>query len=80
MSVKGPERYFKTLEEVYNLLQDWFNNLGLDDLKPSNVRTEAPTVATLNKGRFAIVQLSGVPYIYYHTTGGVLYRIAMTAV
>lgn len=70
----------KTFEDVNKVIQDFFNNLGLDDLKPSGVRTEAPEVSQLGKGRKTIVELNGVPYIYYQTLDGVMYRTAMTAV
>lgn len=79
MSVQTPVRYFKNTEEISNYIQDLFNNYGLDDLKPAGVRTEAPTTSTLGKGRMVIVELSGIPYIYYNSLGGVLYRKMMEA-
>lgn len=79
MSVQKPTR-IETFEQLNMFVQDLYNNLGTDDLRPSGIRTEAPTVATLNKGRQAIVEIDGVPYVYYKTTSDALYRIPMTAV
>ena len=67
-------------EDTNKIIQEIYNNFGLDDLKASGVSSDAPTVSTLGKGRFRVVELAGVPYIYYNTTAGVLYRWAMTAV
>lgn len=57
-----------------------FDNLGIEDMKASGVLTEAPVVGQLNLGQFRIVELSGVPWIYYKTLAGTLYKIQMTAV
>lgn len=67
------------LEQMNNYLFELYNNMGIGDLKPSGVRTEAPTTETLSKGRFEIVELSGVPYVYYNSLAGVLYRKQMDA-
>lgn len=77
--IRKPETV-SDFEGVNKVLQDFYNNFGADDLKPSGVRTEAPTTDTLNKGRQTIVEIAGVPYIYYLSLSGVLYRTAMTAV
>ena len=66
-------------DDLNAYVQDLYNNLGLEDLRPADVRTDAPTTATLNKGRFAIVELSGVPYVYYLSLSGVLYKKQMDA-
>lgn len=78
MSIQKPPRV-ENFEDLNRYFQDWYNNFGADDLKPSGIRTEAPTTETLGKGRQVVVELSGVPYIYYTTLAGVLYRIALTA-
>lgn len=69
----------KSFDDVMNVFSEWFNNFGLEDLKASGVRTEAPTADTLGRGRSVIVELSGVPYIYYNNLNGVLYRKIMDA-
>lgn len=78
--IQAPKRFFKTDEEISNYIQEIYNTMGIDDLKPTGARTVEPTKATLGKGRFTIVELSGVPYLYYNSLNEVLYRISMTAV
>ena len=79
MPLKKPQTP-KSFEEVHRFQEDIYNNLGMDDLKPSNTRTDAPTTETMDKGRFTVVELSGVPYIYYLSLSGVLYRKLLDAV
>jgi hypothetical protein len=78
MSIQKPSK-IENFEQLNKFIQDFFNNYGQDDLRGSGIRTEAPTTDTLGKGRQAIVELSGVPYLYYLTTDGVLYKTTMTA-
>ena len=59
---------------------DVYNNLGIEDMKPAGVLTEAPTTGQLNLGQFRLIELSGVPWLYYKTLAGVLYKMQMTAV
>lgn len=78
MSIQKPTK-IESFEDLNKFLQDFFNNYSIEDLKGTGVRTEAPTTATLGKGRFVIVELSGVPTLYYNTLNGVLYKVALTA-
>ena len=64
----------KTFEDLNKFIQDFFDNHGLDDLKPSGVRQAAPTASELNKGQYLISEISGVPYIYYRALSGSLYK------
>lgn len=78
MSVQAPKKP-ENFDDVYGMLRDFYNNFGADDLKPSNIRTSAPTSDALGKGRQVIVEINGVPYIYYNTLAGVLYKKQMDA-
>lgn len=60
---------------------EWiYNNFGFNNLRGSGIKTSAPTVDQLDKGQTVISEVSGVPYFYYKTLNGILYRIPMTAV
>ena len=67
-------------DDLNKVVQDWYNNLGLDDLRGTGVRTAAPTVASLDAGRSVIVEISNVPTLYYKTLNGTLYKQLLTAV
>lgn len=73
MSLDVPQK-FKSFDEVSDYIQSMFNKIGLDDLRATGLRQEAPTSETLEKGRHAVAEISGVPFLYYHTTAGVLYK------
>lgn len=78
MSLQKPSR-IENFEQLDKFIQDFYNNYGADDLKPAGVRTEAPTTETLGKGRQVIVELSGVPHIFYCSLAGVLFKKQMDA-
>ncbi len=70
-----PESNF-TLEEVKKLQTDIRENIGLEDMRVGALSTDAPTTNTIDKGRFRFVELSGVPYLYYRTINGTVYKFA----
>jgi len=70
----------KDFRDVQQRLKDIKDRITLEDLNIGDVRTVAPTTSTFNKGKLTVVELSGVPWLYYLTTGNILYRIVMTAV
>lgn len=70
----------KSFEDVEKVIQDFRENISLQDLKAGDVRTTAPTTDTLDKTRYTIAEESGVPTIYYRTTDGTLYKWGGTAV
>lgn len=70
----------KDISDIKRVLTDWYNNIGLDDLRGTGVKTEAPTVDSLDLGRSLIAEESGVPVLYYKTLDGVLYKTTLTAV
>lgn len=76
MTIRKVER-LESFEDVKAEFQHLRENIGLDDLRPSGVREEAPSESGLDKGRFRVVELSGVPYIYYRTIAGTLYKKQM---
>ena len=78
MGIKKFDRV-KSFEDVEKVLQDFRDNISLQDLRAGDVRTTAPTVNTLEKTRYTIVEESGVPVIYYRTTDGVIYKLPMSA-
>lgn len=67
-------------EDVNQRLKDIKDRMSLEDLNPGELRTTAPTATTLGSGKLTVVELAGIPWIYYLTTANVLYRISMTAV
>lgn len=70
----------KDFDDVQQRLKDIKDRITLEDLNIGDVRTAAPTTTTLNKGKLTVVELAGVPWLYYLTTANVLYRISMAAV
>lgn len=66
-------------DDVKRQFKDIRDRITLEDLNPGNLRTDAPTTETLDKGKLTVVELSGVPWIYYQTISGVIYKIQMTA-
>ena len=73
--IKKPEAV-KTFEDVNKVLQDFYNNLGIEDLRPAGIRDAVPTADELNKGRLVITEVSGVPRLYARGTNGTLYLLA----
>ncbi len=75
MSLKKPE-VPKSFDDVHKFMQDVFYNLSMDDVKAGDLKDEAPTTDTIDKGRSRLVEVSGVPKLYYRGTNGTLYLIA----
>lgn len=73
--IRKPETV-SDFEGVNKVLQDFFNNLGVDDLRPSGIREGVPGSEEVNKGRFVITEVSGVPRLYIRGTNGTLYLMS----
>lgn len=67
---------FKDVEDLYQMILD---RISWSDLTVVDLRTSAPTTATLDKGKAVIAELSGVPTLYFNSTGGVLYKKTLDA-
>ena len=78
MAIKKFEKV-KSFEDVEKVIQDLRDNLSLQDIRAGDVRTIAQTTDTLDKTRYAIVEESGVPVIYYRNTSGTIYKTTMVA-
>lgn len=74
--IQKPEK-ITNFDQLNKFVQDFYNNIGIEDLKTAGVLTSAPTADQLNPGQQRIVELSGVPYVYYKTIAGVLYKKIM---
>lgn len=72
MSLQKPEKP-ASWEDVHRFMLDVYYNLSLDDIKAGNLKTEAPTTDTIDKGRARLVEENGVPKTYYRSTDGTLY-------
>ena len=59
-------------DQLNQFVQDLYNNLSLSDLRPSEVRTEAPTTDTLDKGRFALYDDGTTRRIYFRALDGTI--------
>lgn len=68
----------KTFDDVSKMYQGIKDDLGFEDLKIGNMRTVAPTTATLEKGKFAFAEISNVPTLYYRNTNGTIYKFTGT--
>lgn len=79
MSLRKFDR-IENFDELNLFIQDLYSNISISDINPSDIRTIEPTTETLDKGRWAIVELSGSPSLYYLTLAGVLYKWTGTAV
>lgn len=79
MTLKKFDR-FESFDDVMNWHRDLLAFLSFDDLNLGNLKTTAPTTDTIDKGKFRLVEESGVPVIYYRSTGGSLYKLNWTAV
>jgi hypothetical protein len=75
MALKKPEKPVN-LDDVHKFMQDVYYNLSMDDIKAGNLKTEAPTTDTIDKGRARLVEENGVPKHYYRATDGTLYLIS----
>ena len=62
-------------DQLNQFVSDFYANVGLDDLRPSNIRTEVPTTLTLDKGRFRFTELDGIPTAYYRSLDGIVYEL-----
>ena len=70
---------FKDLADVKKMHRDIKNNLTFDDLNVGKLSTDAPTTSTLDKGKFRLVEISGVPFLYYRAVDGTIYKKQMDA-
>lgn len=70
------------LEEgpIKELHEDVINNFSLEDVRGVNPRSSEPSSEQIDKGKFSLGEISGVPVIYYRTTAGVIYKWEGTAV
>ena len=73
MSISKPEKP-KDLNDVYDFMQEVFNNLSFDSLNAGDLKTTAPTTNTLDKGKFRLTEISGVPTLYYRNLNGTIYK------
>ena len=78
MALKTSERLFG-FEGVTKEFEWIYNNFGMNNLKAGGVKTEAPTAEQLDKGQMVISEVAGVPYVYYRTLAGTLYKKQMDA-
>jgi len=62
----------ENFEQMNQFVQDLYNNLGISDLRPSEVRTEVPTADTLDKGRFALYDNGTTRRIYFRALDGTI--------
>jgi len=74
--MKKPET-IDTIEKADDFARDVFSNLNFSDLRIGDLRTEAPTTKTLDKGRYRFVEISGVPSLYYRAVNGTIYKLDM---
>ena len=79
MSLSKPEKP-KDLNDVYDFMQEVFNNLSFDSLNAGDLKTTAPTTDTLDKGKFRLVEIANVPFLYYKNLAGTLYRLTFTVI
>lgn len=70
----------QSFEDVKRMHEDHLGNLSFDDLNAGDLKTVAPTTDTLSKGKFRLVEESGVPVLYYRNLSGSIYKQIMTAV
>lgn len=75
MSLRKPEEP-KSFRDVHGFMQDVYYNLSHDDVKAGDLKTEAPTTDTIDKGRQRLVEVGGIPKLYYRALDGTLYLIA----
>lgn len=75
MSLRKPEKP-QSFDDVHKFMQDVYYNLSPDDVKAGDLKTEAPTTETIDKGRQRLVEESGVPKLYYRSTNGNLYLMS----
>ena len=78
MGIRKPEQ-ITSFEQLNNYLLHFYENLSISDLKAGDLREEAPTVDKLDKTRYTIAEVGGVPSIYYKTKEGNLYKWDGTA-
>jgi len=76
MSIRKVDR-LESFEDVKAEFQHLRENIGLDDLRPSGTREDTPAQTSLDKGRFSLAEINGVPYIYYRALSGTLYKKQM---
>lgn len=74
MTIKKVEN-IRDFPEVKEALDDIFNNLSPEDMRTGNFRTSVPTTKSIDKGRFAWAEISGVPTYFYRGTNGTIYKL-----
>lgn len=73
MSLSKPEKP-KDLNDVYDFMQEIFNNLDFNSINAGDLKTIAPTTDTLDKGKFRLTEIAGVPTLYYRNLAGTIYK------
>jgi len=68
----------RSLEDVQKALDSMRQSLSPEDLGAGKLRTEAPTSDSLDKGRFALAEISGAPRLYYRALDGTIYEFIGT--
>ena len=71
MSIRKFEK-IENFDQLNQFVQDFYANIGIDDLRPSNVRTDVPTTSTLDKGRFALYDNGTTRRIYFRALDGTI--------
>ena len=71
MSVKRPDK-IENFDQLNKFIDDLYSNIGVDDLRPSNIRTVVPTTDTLDLGRLAIFDDGTTRRIYYRALSGTI--------
>lgn len=79
MGLEQP-RDLKDLADVKKLYQQLKDNVGFSDMNITDLRTAQPTTDQIDIGKFAFAEVSGVPKIYYRSTGGTIFQVTMVAV
>ena len=77
MSIRKFEK-IENFEQLNLFVQDLYSNVGIDDLRPSNVRTEVPTTDTLDKGRFALYDNGTTRRIYFRALDGTITSVTLS--
>ena len=77
MSIKKPDK-IENFDQLNDILQDWYNNFSIDDLKASGVRETTPTADDVDKGRLVIEDTSTASKIYYRKLDGTLKSVTLS--
>jgi len=76
--MKRPER-IDSLEKVDKFAKDVFDTFDFTNMRVGDLKTEAPTTSTLDKGRFRLVEESNVPLLYYRNLAGTVFKLTFVA-